>query len=77
VPLSFVEIYLRCATMTFQLIPQPVRHLDRPRGILSAVADEDWTTKPFNLYWRMFVIETFEAGGEPRYQPTAMKIDTS
>src|SRR5216684_2165845 len=26
---------------------------------------------------RMFVIETFEAGGQPRYQPTAMRIDTS
>jgi hypothetical protein len=26
---------------------------------------------------RMFVIETFEAGGRPRYQPTAMRIDTS
>jgi hypothetical protein len=26
---------------------------------------------------RMFVIETFDAGGQPRYQPTAMGIDTS
>jgi len=26
---------------------------------------------------RMFVIETFEAGGQPRYKPTAMRIDTS
>ena len=26
---------------------------------------------------RMFVIETFDAGCQPRYQPTAMRIDTS
>jgi len=26
---------------------------------------------------RMFVIETFEAGRQPRYRPTAMRIDTS
>jgi hypothetical protein len=26
---------------------------------------------------RMFVIETFDAGCQPRYRPTAMKIDTS
>jgi hypothetical protein len=26
---------------------------------------------------RMFVIETFEAGCQPRYRPTAMRIDTS
>jgi hypothetical protein len=26
---------------------------------------------------RMFVIETFDAGSQPRYQPTAMRIDTS
>jgi hypothetical protein len=26
---------------------------------------------------RMFVIETFEAGCQPRYRPAAMKIDTS
>jgi hypothetical protein len=26
---------------------------------------------------RMFVIETFDAGAQPRYQPTAMRIDTS
>jgi hypothetical protein len=26
---------------------------------------------------RMFVIETFDAGCQPRYRPTAMRIDTS
>jgi hypothetical protein len=26
---------------------------------------------------RMFVIETFDAGCRPRYQPTTMRIDTS